>query len=59
MNVKQAADFLGISVAGVYKLMSVGQLGYAKIGRSRRIPKNALVAFAAKNLVSRDVEGRP
>lgn len=58
MTAKQAAAFLGISVAGVYKLMSLGQLRYAKIGRSRRIPRNALIALAASRMVTSQADGR-
>jgi excisionase family DNA binding protein len=51
MTVKQAAAFLGISVANLYVLMSRGELPYVKLGRSRRIPRRALIDLAAKNLV--------
>jgi excisionase family DNA binding protein len=53
LNVKQAAVFLEISVAGLYALMSRGELSYVKIGRSRRIPRRALIELAARNLVDR------
>ena len=53
VNVKEAARFLQISLAGIYALMGRGELEYAKIGRSRRIPKNALIELAARNLVQR------
>jgi excisionase family DNA binding protein len=48
---KEAALFLGISVAGLYKFMQKGDLIYTKLGRSRRIPKRAVVEFAASHLV--------
>ena len=51
VSVREAARFLGISVAGLYKFMERGELPYAKIGRSRRIPRQALVAFAASRVV--------
>jgi excisionase family DNA binding protein len=53
VTVKQAAGFLGISVASVYALMSRQSLPYVKLGRSRRIPRRALVELAARNLVGR------
>jgi excisionase family DNA binding protein len=52
-TVREAASFLGISVAGTYQLMARGDLPFVKIGRSRRIPRRALVELAAKNLVGR------
>jgi excisionase family DNA binding protein len=52
VTVKQAATFLGISVAKTYTLMSRGELPYVKLGRSRRIPRKALVELAAQNLVT-------
>ena len=50
---KTAAAFLKISVAQVYRLMEDGELPFAKIGRSRRIPRRALVELAARSLVGR------
>ncbi|MBE3597535.1 MAG: helix-turn-helix domain-containing protein [Limnochordaceae bacterium] len=52
LTVKQAAEFLGISRSQVYALMERGELPYVKIGSSRRIPKRALIAFAARHLVA-------
>jgi excisionase family DNA binding protein len=51
MTVLQAAKFLGLSRAKVYQLMDQGLLAYVKIGRSRRIPRRALVELAAQHLV--------
>jgi excisionase family DNA binding protein len=53
MRVPQAAEFLGVSRSTVYELMDKGQLPYAKFGRSRRIPKRALMEFAAQSVVRR------
>jgi excisionase family DNA binding protein len=44
---EQAALALGVSRTKVYELMASGKLGSVKIGRSRRIPVNALTAFVA------------
>jgi excisionase family DNA binding protein len=52
VTVKEAAAFLSISIAKVYGLMGGGELCYIKLGRSRRIPRRALVELATKNLVS-------
>jgi excisionase family DNA binding protein len=54
--VSEAAEFLGVSRSMVYVLMENGQLPYVKIGRARRIPRRALLAFAAERL--RGGEGR-
>lgn len=51
LSVREAAAFLRISVAGLYGFMERGELPYAKLGRSRRIPRQALVAFAASRMV--------
>jgi excisionase family DNA binding protein len=53
MTVKEAAVFLGLSAAKLYALMESGDLVYCKIGRSRRIPRRALVKLAARNLIDR------
>jgi excisionase family DNA binding protein len=53
LKIKDAAAFLGISVAGAYVLMGRGELPFVKIGRSRRIPRRALIELAARNLVGR------
>ena len=51
VSVKEAAAFLKISVAKLYALMERGELVYAKLGKSRRIPRRAVVDLAARNLV--------
>ena len=50
-RVPEAEKFLGISRAKLYALMDAGDLAYAKVGRSRRIPWVALREYAAKCLV--------
>jgi excisionase family DNA binding protein len=49
-TVREAASFLCLSRSQVYALMDAGQLVYVKLGRSRRIPKRALVDLASVNL---------
>jgi excisionase family DNA binding protein len=51
VEVPEAATFLSVSRATVYKLMDDGSLAYAKFGRSRRIPKRALLEYAANQIV--------
>src|SRR6516164_3641094 len=43
LRVDEAADFLKVSRSKVYQLMDRGELRYAKIGKSRRIPHKAVV----------------
>jgi excisionase family DNA binding protein len=50
-TVKEAAAFLRVSVAQLYNLMHNGDVPYLKIGRSRRVPRRALIELAARNLV--------
>lgn len=50
-TIKEAARFLNLSRAMIYKLMETGQLRYVKIGRSRRIPKLAVVNLAKDSLI--------
>jgi len=38
LNVKQAAERLGVSPSMVYKLVSVGQICHTRVGRAIRIP---------------------
>ncbi len=52
LTVRQAAQFLGLSIASLYAFMGRGDLPFVKFGRSRRIPKKAVVELAAKNLVA-------
>lgn len=50
LTIPEAVQFLGLSRAKVYQLMDEGELVYAKIGKARRIPRNALIDFVAANL---------
>lgn len=45
---EQAADFLSISRSMVFKLLSDGELGSVKIGRSRRIPRVVLEEYVER-----------
>ncbi len=46
LTVVEASKFLSLSRATVYSLMAEGKLAFVKIGRSRRIPKRAVVGLA-------------
>ena len=50
VSIDEAMTFLSVGRSTLYELMERGLLSYAKIGRCRRIPKKALIAFAAANL---------
>jgi excisionase family DNA binding protein len=56
LTVRASAAFLGVSIAALYQKMGTGSLPYVKIGRSRRIPRRALVEFAAKRLNDRPTD---
>lgn len=45
VTVEEAAECLGVGRSTVYDLMRMGHLGSVKIGRSRRIPIEALHAY--------------
>jgi excisionase family DNA binding protein len=46
-----AEEFLGLSRAKIYQLMESGELPFAKFGKSRRIPRRALVGYAERCMV--------
>ena len=50
VSVRDAAAFLGVSRAFLYKEMQRGALPWARIGRVRRVPRAALVDYAAARL---------
>ncbi len=50
-TVEEAADYLGLSRATVYKLMEIGHLPYAKFSKSRRLPWKAMREYAARCMV--------
>jgi excisionase family DNA binding protein len=50
LKVTEAAEFLRLSRATLYSLMDRGELAFVKLGRSRRIPKRALIELAAREL---------
>lgn len=44
-KVEEGAQQLGLSRAKMFELLKTGQIESIKIGRSRRIPHDALVAY--------------
>jgi excisionase family DNA binding protein len=54
--VEEARRFTGFSRSFLYKLMNDGELPFTKVGRTRRIPRRALIELAGRYLVgpSRD-----
>ena len=50
VTVQEAAQFLSISRSKLYELMDNGELTFVKLGRSRRIPRRALIDLAASGL---------
>lgn len=50
LTIEDAMQFLAVSRATVYAIMDAGHLAYVKVGRCRRIPRKALVAYAAANV---------
>lgn len=51
LTVREAATFLKTSRANLYSLCASGDLPFCKIGRSRRIPKRAVIELAERSLV--------
>jgi excisionase family DNA binding protein len=50
MTVPEAAAFLRISRTSLYDLMDRGDLPFVKLGKSRRVPRRAVVDLAARCL---------
>ena len=51
LTVKEAAAMAKLSRATLYLVMDRGEPKYCKLGKSRRIPRNALMEYLASNLV--------
>ena len=50
LTVRETAAFLHLSRSKIYELMDAGILCFAKLGRSRRIPRRAVIELAARQL---------
>lgn len=57
VTIEGAMEFLDVSRASLYRLINEGALPTVKLATARRIPRRALVRFAASHVV--DVDGRP
>ncbi len=49
-TVAVAARLLAVSRSFLYATMDAGELCYVKLGRSRRIPRRALLDYAGRHL---------
>jgi excisionase family DNA binding protein len=50
VRVDKAASWLGISRAGVYRLLDDGQLKGIRIGTARLIPRGEIIEFADRKI---------
>ena len=50
LTIVETAEFLSISRSKLYELMDTGELQFVKLGRSRRVPRRAVVELAARGL---------
>ncbi len=50
LTIVETAAFLSISRSKLYELMDSGELAFVKLGRSRRVPRRAVVELAARGL---------
>ncbi len=48
LTTDEAADLLGVGRTTVYELLNAGLVESVRIGRARRIPRAALVAYVAR-----------
>ena len=51
VRIGEASVYLALSRSTIYGMMDAGQLPYVKLGRSRRIPRQALIELARGHLV--------
>ena len=49
-----AAEFLAIGRSAIFQLLKTGEIPYVRVATERRIPRAALVAYAAGRLVQAD-----
>lgn len=57
LTVAGACRLLAVSRSFLYQRMDAGDLPFCRFGRCRRIPRRALIAFAARHLCG--AEHRP
>lgn len=56
VGVTEASKYLSLSRSALYGLMDRGELDYVKIGRSRRITRQAILELVDRCRVSRQKE---
>jgi excisionase family DNA binding protein len=54
-RVLEVAKYLAMSRSKVYAMMDAGELAYVKLGKSRRVPWDAVHRLVASNMVDRQV----
>ena len=54
LTVREASGMLGLSRSQIYKLMDTGEIAYAQLGGTRRIPRLELVKYLRANMVKLD-----
>ena len=57
LKVQEVGCFLGLSRAAVYQLMERGELAWVQLGRTRRVPRRAVVRLAASRLTGGGHDG--
>jgi excisionase family DNA binding protein len=50
LRIPEAADALGVSRTELYRMLNRGDLSYVTIGRTKRIPVQAIEEFVERNL---------
>jgi excisionase family DNA binding protein len=50
-SIREASDYLAMSISAIYGLMARGELRFAKFGKARRISRRSLREFAGRALV--------
>ncbi len=50
LNTTQAAEWLGVSLRTLWRLMERRELPWVHIGRARYIPRRALIEYSAERL---------
>jgi excisionase family DNA binding protein len=53
VTIPEAEVLLRLGRTSIYRLMASGDLTFVKIGRSRRVPRRAVIELARRSLVAR------
>lgn len=48
MRIREVVSYLNVSRSHVYAMMNRGIIPYVRLGRSRRVPRNALMRIASE-----------